>query len=530
MVSYKAVIDSIEPPNFRDKELMDVQSTEDIIKDLIYCFKKYNDQAKPIAKKFSTGNIKHDAYRIWEFIKNNINYDAEPENYQTTRSFSRIIHDKEGDCKHSALLASSIAWNLGYNVIFRFVSYNRGETYGHVYTLIQDPVSKKKVIIDPLQKFGTEKSFRKHIDYKATNSENFNPMLSRLTGTNDQEQQALSAMRKRHVLHTPQTGLRKKKHARHVPNSLAMQKHLHRVTMQGLDVAESRVIDGLGNREIVFSPSISGEFMGELEMMSGIGRRTKSERQEHKKAAKAKRQEKKADRKEKKEAKGGGILKRGFKTVKRIGLTPVRAAFSTLLLLNVRGFASRLKKAMAIDEGKVKKFATAFGYKWDIFKKQIEKGSVKKALFGSKMQGMHHIEGIGSVVAVTAALTAASPAIIKVVDLLRSLKVPEEIGADISDLQQLKESADDIKKLGTDVEPVTEAVQTAFKPSSAPVDYSPAAPTEVAPKAPVKAEPEEKELPTEQSFIDIIKNLPTPVLIIGGVGLAYAGGKLLKMF
>ena len=178
-MSYTAVLNSVPKPDYNKKIITDYQSTKDIIADLIQCFKIYNYQAKTTAyKHFYTGDITKDAKNIYDFIKTNITYDAEPFENQTTRSFSRIIHDKHGDCKHSALIVSCLAWNMGYDVIFRFVDYT-GKGYGHVYTLIQDPVTKKTVIVDPLQDFNYEKYYKHKLDYIAKNNKDMT--LTRLS-------------------------------------------------------------------------------------------------------------------------------------------------------------------------------------------------------------------------------------------------------------------------------------------------------------------------------------------------------------
>ncbi len=181
-MNYKTVLSNIGNPDFKEQLIKQYQSTQDIISDLIYCFKIYNDQAAAVAKKYRTGDIKTDGKLIWSFIKDNIKYDAEPFKKQTTASFNRVIHNKHGDCKHSAIIASCIGFNMGYDVIFRFVSYDKSKELGHVYVLLQDPNTGEKVIVDPLQDFNYEKSFTAKKDYLAKNNLIQQAMLSRLTG------------------------------------------------------------------------------------------------------------------------------------------------------------------------------------------------------------------------------------------------------------------------------------------------------------------------------------------------------------
>jgi hypothetical protein len=182
-MNYNQVINSVPMPNFKQELVKKYQSTSDIIADLFYCFKIYNFQAANVANIFKTGNFNNDARKLYDFTKNNIEYEAEPFDNQTTRSFSRIIHDKKGDCKHTALLESSIAHNMGYDVIIRFASYEKSKKLGHVYAILQDPKTLQQIIVDPLQAFNYEKPYTSKKDFLIKN--NTDMSLSRLSGTGE---------------------------------------------------------------------------------------------------------------------------------------------------------------------------------------------------------------------------------------------------------------------------------------------------------------------------------------------------------
>lgn len=214
-MNYAYAIANIEKPNYNEKVIKKYQTVNDIIKDLIFCFKNYNYQAEPLAKKYFTGNFRTDAKNIYDFTRREINYDAEDEENQTSRSFSRIIFDKDGDCKHTALVTGSLGWNQGYNVIFRVVEYKDffgDEIITHIYTILEHPKTKEQIIVDPLQMFNYEKKyFNKIGDYKAINTTNM--ALSRLTGISkpqkkflyDENQTIISDDRGRQLVMTSNT-------------------------------------------------------------------------------------------------------------------------------------------------------------------------------------------------------------------------------------------------------------------------------------------------------------------------------------
>ena len=367
MVSYKTVSSLVEPPDNKRELIKNYQQTHDIIKDVVYCFKNYNYQAEPVRDLFFSGDVKRDGKKIYDFIRDNINYKAESTKDQTTRSFSRIIFDKWGDCKHSALIVGCLGWQMGYDVIFKFVAYDKRGIYGHVYTILRDPETKEKIVVDPLQEFNHQKNYLDSKNYIALqHPKEKNMALSRLSGTGDNDDR------------------------------------------NGLKV--------VGNIKC-----------GELTMISendiaGIGK------------SKAKKAIEKV--KEKLKEHGGAV--------KTVALAPVRAATQVLFLINFRGFASRLKKVNEINPSLIDGFVKKFGFVKNNFLRDMEKGATKKPFLGEKVSGEYgemEIQGIG-VVSTAAAITAASPAIVAIVDILK------KAGLNLSsDDQTASQAEDDAKNL-----------------------------------------------------------------------------------
>lgn len=503
-MNYEAVKAIIEQPTGEATKVKEYQQTDDIIKDLVYCFKAYNYQAKPVAKSFYTGNVEADGKKIYDFIKNNIKYVAESDKDQTTRSFARIIHDKWGDCKHSALIVGSIGWNEGYNVIFRVVRYLnysglRKQYLYHVYTVLQDR-SGKKVIVDPLQAFNYEKPYEKLVgNFKANN----NMTLTRLSGIGN---------------------------------------NYFRVSgNEAIEGNETYVMDGIGGREMVLtSMGMDEDTIGELEELQGIGKSKKRADRQAKRAVKkaarkaakpqkkAARKAKRAERKEKRKARGG--------LIKAIALAPVRGAFSALLLLNFKNFAGRFKSL--INEGKeneVKAFAKKFGYKYNIFKNQILKGAAKKALGSMSGFERHEIDGMG-VVVTSAAITAAATAIAAAIGLFKRFGKKEA-----TDDKQLSDSMNDISLLpssdGGSGESYTPPSNSGgggnYSTSQVDTGSGDFRTPSGSPNEDLKTQSTESEGENEKSgksLIDIAKENPIPTLIVGAIGTYVIGKKVFKLW
>jgi hypothetical protein len=132
-----------------------------------------------------------------------------------------------------------------------------------------------------------------------------------------------------------------------------------------------------------------------------------------------------------------------------------RNAFRTLVSFNTRGFATQLDRAVQKNKVAVKSFWEFFGGKFDggdSLMQSINAGKNKKPLFGAKDQnkpgakvGFYYDDsedayiGFDPVTGTTAAIAAATPIIVALKDLLKSLGVKPE---DLKDLITKKEEGE----------------------------------------------------------------------------------------
>jgi len=172
--------------------------------------------------------------------------------------------------------------------------------------------------------------------------------------------------------------------------------------------------------------------------ISGIGRSAKSQA---KKDARAKKKtEKKTVRKArraKRKAEGRGFFRKIGKGIAKIALTPVRAAYTSLIGLNLKGMAKRLNEAIAKDPEKVKNMWTVkFKGNWKSLLKSVARGSKKGKKFTPAQ-----VAGIGAVMGATigaaqvaAILAAAAPVIIAMQEIIKSIlgKGDTDEGADLA--------------------------------------------------------------------------------------------------
>ena len=144
--------------------------------------------------------------------------------------------------------------------------------------------------------------------------------------------------------------------------------------------------------------------LGSIDSIDSIGRRKSEPRKSspNKDAKKAKRKERRDKAKEK--------LKKLPAGAKRVSLAPARAAFLSLVLLNVRGFANKLSMS---NPSKLRQKWEKLGGDYGKLTDAINKGKGKKAL----LSGIDDDDNIGSVVGT--AIATATPVVVALNNFLK---------------------------------------------------------------------------------------------------------------
>lgn len=171
----KRLYNALPPPTYRSEFLAGWQNVNNIIDAIKYQHKHNLADAKKIAHYFKGRNEEESARKVFNFLKNEIQYKVEPAEKQTTKSLPRFLADGQGDCKHFALFSCTILNSLGYKCRYRFAGYN-GKGISHVYAYLPNT----DIVLDAvLPSFNTEKtpSTKKDIDMS----------LYRLSGIDDDQ-------------------------------------------------------------------------------------------------------------------------------------------------------------------------------------------------------------------------------------------------------------------------------------------------------------------------------------------------------
>lgn len=125
------------------------QCTDEIIRYIIYAHKLEKPEYDAISNDYWKDNVRDTAKYLFDFLKKNVKYKEEPEDFQTVRSPGMILKMGHGDCKHYALYINGVVDSLrqkGYPIKckYRFVADTPYDRHGnvrdvhHVFAVVSD--------------------------------------------------------------------------------------------------------------------------------------------------------------------------------------------------------------------------------------------------------------------------------------------------------------------------------------------------------------------------------------------------------
>jgi len=139
------------------------QGTTDIINEICEAHNFFQDDYDKIYDFFDTGDIYRTCKKIFDFEKQNLQYDAESGKDQSSKSPSAILQTP-ADCKHYALFTSGILAaiqdneHVKWDWFYCFASDKDVRDVSHVFVIVDD--GKREIWIDPcLTNFDQRKKY-----------------------------------------------------------------------------------------------------------------------------------------------------------------------------------------------------------------------------------------------------------------------------------------------------------------------------------------------------------------------------------
>jgi hypothetical protein len=147
-------------PKFTKEVISGSQTAGNIADQLKRAIYESKEAAGSIAKKFKGSNDQMSCFNVWNYCRNHINYRKETANLQTAKTLQRILHDKQGDCKHYTTFCCSVLRALGIRTQMRLISQNFYDSDpNHIYCVAI--VNGEEIIVDPCIKvFNSEAAYK----------------------------------------------------------------------------------------------------------------------------------------------------------------------------------------------------------------------------------------------------------------------------------------------------------------------------------------------------------------------------------
>ena len=125
-------------------------NNRDVVKYVVECYKKWREQPVNILGDLYGIPEDEQCYAIFEYVLENVAYKEDMPGYQFIKSPARLLTDKVGDCKSMTLFICSCLHCLGIPHTIRFVNFDGGSQYTHVYPIAH--TQEGMIILDAVER------------------------------------------------------------------------------------------------------------------------------------------------------------------------------------------------------------------------------------------------------------------------------------------------------------------------------------------------------------------------------------------
>lgn len=393
--------------NYKNSELLlkKKQTVSDIINEMVIAHKEFCSDYDKIFLNFSSGNTRQLCDRLFNFLKKNITYKVEPEARQTIKSPAAILKAGEGDCKHYASFAAGILdafCRAGKKINWKycFASYDVFNSEPeHVFVIIND--KGNEIWIDPTP--GADKVKPVWTIKKTVKTQNEKMALYKISGIENVGYSDL--LTDEDYIKNPA-----------FYNSIILLMNYGILKNNGT-INNEKLVQLKGN----VSENQYTEIINAMKNLNHSGAVS-------------------------------GFFDTVWRGVKKVTLAVPRIAYLSLVNLNVRGWATKLHRAVYNEDGTYTKYKESIkklwqdrlGGDWTKLENTINKGWKKKAILGSlnSVGAAEAAAWVATASAIIAAITPLVEAILKALNKNQAIPMegggylPETTGANLPNEKQ----------------------------------------------------------------------------------------------
>lgn len=151
--------------------LMSVGVNDDVIACELECYEKWKNQPRELVQGL-VGSVDEKCEAIFGYLTDNVVYKLDDAGNQYIKSPARLLADGCGDCKSLTMFIACCLHCLGIEHIIRFVNYDGGKQYTHVYPVAIDECGKE-IVLDACEKdadgvilYDYARACKKHKDFR----------------------------------------------------------------------------------------------------------------------------------------------------------------------------------------------------------------------------------------------------------------------------------------------------------------------------------------------------------------------------
>ena len=130
--------------------LVCVGYNHDVVRTELACYHMWKDQPKELVRDLC-GTVDERCEAIFSYLLDHVDYKLDDEGMQYVKSPARLLKDGFGDCKSLTMFIACCLHCMSIKHIIRFVNYDGGKQYTHVYPVAIDERGNE-IVLDACEK------------------------------------------------------------------------------------------------------------------------------------------------------------------------------------------------------------------------------------------------------------------------------------------------------------------------------------------------------------------------------------------
>lgn len=130
--------------------LITIGINQDVIESELACYENWKEQPRELVANLH-GTVDERCEAVFSYLVEHVEYKLDDPGCQYIKSPARLLKDGYGDCKSLTMFINCCLHCMGIEHIFRFVNYDGGRQYTHVYPVAIDERGNE-IVLDACEK------------------------------------------------------------------------------------------------------------------------------------------------------------------------------------------------------------------------------------------------------------------------------------------------------------------------------------------------------------------------------------------